>query len=75
MYVYLVEVTADIPYPWTKSYPQEATTPGTAISRSLSQYRQDVRAQRGKAKRINDFTIKVSRQRAVVADREGEGGA
>ncbi len=61
MNIYLVKVTADIPYPWPKEYAQEATNEGTAIARALKAYRVDVRKRSGRSKKIDQFSIRVSR--------------
>lgn len=63
MNVYSIQVTADIPYPWPKTYRQEATSEGTAISRALKAYRKDVRDRAGRAKKISEFSLKVRRCR------------
>lgn len=59
MNTYLVEVTADIPYPWPKTYRQQATNEGTAVSRALKAYRKDVRDRAGRTKKISEFSLKV----------------
>ena len=71
MNVYLVEVTADIPYPWPRRYLQKATNEGAAISRALKGYRKEVRERAGRAKRITEFSLKVRRERCS-ADGEGD---
>ena len=71
MNVYLVEVTADIPYPWPRRYLAKATNEGTAISRALKGYRKEVRERAGRAKRITEFSLKVRRERCS-ADGEGD---
>ena len=68
MFVYLVEVSADIPYPWPKRYRQEATNEGAAVSRALKEYRKDVRNRAGKAKRIIEFSLKVRKCGWVVGE-------
>ena len=71
MNVYVVDVTADIPYPWPRRYRQEATNEGVAIARALKGYRKDVRERAGRAKRIAAFSIWVRRERRC-ADEEGD---
>lgn len=71
MVVYLVEVSANIPYPWPKKYRQEATSEGAAVSRALKTYRKDVRARNGRGKRIEAFDIVVRRERTVDTKEEG----
>ena len=58
---YRVSITAEIPYPWTREYNEEASNEGAAVSRALRRYRSDVRETRGKAKRITDFDLKITR--------------
>ena len=59
MNVYTVQVSADIPYPWPKTYRQEAANEGAAVSRALKSYRVDVRNRSGRAKKISEFSLKV----------------
>lgn len=58
---YQISITAEIPYPWTKEYSEVASNEGAAVSRALKRYRSDVRETRGKAKRIADFNLKITR--------------
>jgi len=55
---YLVDVTADIPYPWSKQYEEHATNEGAAISRALKRYRKDVRNRSGRGKQITAASVK-----------------
>jgi hypothetical protein len=60
MKMYVVKVTAYIPYPITREYTQKATGFGTAISRSVRQYRKDPRISRH---RIDNMTVSVGTAR------------
>jgi len=56
-----VSVTADIPYPWEKTFVVERSGPGTAVSDAIRLYRKVLREEKGKAKKIDSFHITVSR--------------
>lgn len=58
---YRVNITASIPYPWTQEYTEAAATESAAVSRALKHYRRDIREYRGKAKRIVEFSLKITR--------------
>jgi len=51
---YLVEMTANLPYPVKKVYREKASHIGTAARRAIGMYRKDV-----KGRRIKELTIKV----------------
>ena len=70
MNIYMVNVSVDIPHPWPRAYRQEATSEGAAVSRTLKAYHQDVRNRNGKAKKINEFTLKVLKSGTVVNEEE-----
>ncbi|MCD7896392.1 MAG: hypothetical protein LUG50_06910 [Planctomycetaceae bacterium] len=67
---YIVEITADIPYPWPRSYREEATNEGAAISRALRQYRADVRNRTGRGKQIKSASVKFRNCGRVVQEAE-----
>lgn len=48
MKIYVVRVTADIPYPIVREYTQKATNFQAAIARSITAYRKDPRISRKK---------------------------
>lgn len=69
---YIVDVTADIPYPWPKSYEEHATSEGAAISRALRRYRKDVRNRTGRAKQITAASVKY--RRCGKVEKEADNG-
>jgi hypothetical protein len=60
-----VEITAEIPYPWMRSFAYEATNPGTAVSRALRDYRKAVKAKLGKSKKMTSFKIVVTAETPI----------
>lgn len=68
MNVYLISITADIPYPWGKHYFEKASGEGPAVSRGLKRFRQDLRERFGRAKQLREFEIKVQRVRLEEAE-------
>ncbi|MDR1744227.1 MAG: hypothetical protein LBS30_00560 [Planctomycetota bacterium] len=70
MHTYLIEVTADIPYPWPKTYRQEAANEGAAVSRALKAYRIDVRNRSGHSRKMTRFNLSVSRMERATAEKE-----
>lgn len=62
MTVYQVDITAEIPYPWSKTYHMEASSESAALSRAMKQYRQDVRNYLGRAKRLDKVRLDVSKR-------------
>ncbi len=73
MNLYLVEVSADIPYPWPKMYREAATNEGAAVSRALKAYRVDVRNRSGHSKKMTKFDLRVSRL-STTAEKEDDHG-
>lgn len=73
MISYNVIVSAEIPYPWSKGYSITASAEGTAISRALRFFRQDLRARNGRHKVIKAFTVRIRRQHPVEAPATGGG--
>lgn len=74
MAVYVVDVTADIPYPWCRKYQQDVSSESVAVSRALKEYRRDVRNRNGQAKKITEFSIKVKRLRSTMKKEEHNDG-
>ncbi len=70
MNTYLVEVSAEIPYPWPRTYREEAANEGTAISRALKAYRVDVRNRSGHSKKMTKFTCRLERLSAAQPGKE-----
>lgn len=54
MKMYVVKVTAYIPYPITREYTEKATEFPAAISRAVREYRKDPRISR---RRIDNMTV------------------
>jgi hypothetical protein len=54
MKMYIVKVTAYIPYPITREYTQKCTSFSTAMSRSIREYRKDPRIAR---RRIDNMSV------------------
>lgn len=71
---YIVDVTADIPYPWPKKYEEKATNEGAAISRALRRYRTDVRNRCGRAKKITAASVKYRNCGRVFEGEESNNG-
>jgi hypothetical protein len=58
MTIYLVKVTAEIPYPWDKEYRVEATSLHTALSRGIKSFRKEERMRR---KQITSIKAQASK--------------
>lgn len=54
MKLYVVKVTAYIPYPITREYTEQATDFSAAISRAVKKYRKEPRVSR---KRISNMSV------------------
>ena len=53
MKMFVIKVTAYIPYPVTREYTQKATGFSTAISRAIREYRKDPRVARRRIDNLN----------------------
>ena len=71
---YIVDVTADIPYPWAKKYEENATNEGAAISRALRRYRTDVRNRCGRARKITAASVTYQNCGRIVEREEANNG-
>ena len=75
MHKYMINIMAEIPYPWSRTYFEQATNEGTAISRALRRYRKDAKERNGRTKQIKGATVRFWRQsESAVKDKEGSNG-
>ena len=63
-----VTVSADIPYPWDQTFVLERSNPGAAVSEAIKLYRKAVRQSKGKAKKIDDFRLRIHRGSQIESD-------
>ena len=60
-----VTITANIPYPWSRSFTINCTGAGTAAARAIKMYRKAIKQEKGRAKKINDFDVAIRRGKIV----------
>jgi len=61
MSTFLINITADLPYPIEKEFRVSGWDFGTAINRAVQLYRKDLKEQRGKARKIKSIRVKAIR--------------
>ena len=61
---WMVDVTANIPYPWTCHFPIRASKPHTAAARGVKLFKQKLNREKG-IKRINEWSIQMERQKEI----------
>jgi len=61
MNMYLVTVTAEIPYPISKEFRMSGWDFPVAIRRAVAQYRKSLKEDRGKSKKIKSLSVKAIR--------------
>jgi len=56
-----VDATAEIPYPWTRSFVIERSTAGAAASEAVKLFRIAVKNKLGRSKKLDEITLKIRR--------------
>jgi len=62
---WLVTVTADIPYPWTRIFSVERSTAAAAASDGVKRYRKAVKEKCMKAKKLDPINIRIERAEEI----------
>jgi len=58
---WLVEVSADIPYPWSRTFRISRSSAGAAASEAVKRYRKALREEKGKSKKLDDLRLHIMR--------------
>jgi len=69
---WLVTVSAEIPYPWSRAFGIDRSSAGAAASDGVKLYRKAVREKVGKAKKLDTISIKVARSAGTGCGCAGE---
>lgn len=63
---WLVEVSADIPYPWSRTFRVERSSAGAAASEAIKKYRKALREEKGKSKKLDELRLHIRRSNSCV---------
>lgn len=71
MRTWLVTVSADIPYPWEKTFSIDKSSPDAAASEAIKKYRKVLRETKGKAKKLSEIRLKIVRGHSLGGTPQG----
>ena len=65
MIPWIVIVSADIPYPWDKTFSIRKSSPDAAASEAVKLFRKAVKEAKGKSKKLDEIRIRIIRGRDI----------
>lgn len=61
MKTWIVSVSADIPYPWEKTFSIQKSSPDAAASEAIKRFRKAIKEAKGKSKKLDEIRLKILR--------------
>jgi len=63
-----VTVSADIPYPWEKTFSIQKSSPDAAASEAIKRFRKAIKESKGKSKKLLEIRLKIVRGQFIKGD-------